>query len=49
MVVLKTRQAVPALNVETLNGSWSLSDQTPEHFTMLVFYRGCIARCVPSI
>ena len=40
MVVLKTRQAVPALNIETLNGPWSLSDQTPETFTMLVFYRG---------
>jgi peroxiredoxin len=40
MTVLKPRQAVPALNVETLQGQWSLSDQSPENFTMVVFYRG---------
>lgn len=40
MNVLKTRQAVPTLEVPTLKGPWSLSAQTPEHFTMLVFYRG---------
>lgn len=40
MIVLKPRQSVPALNVETLQGQWSLSDQSPEHFTMVVFYRG---------
>lgn len=40
MNVLKPRTAVPALNVETLQGPWVLSDQTPEHFTMVVFYRG---------
>ena len=40
MNVLKPRQAVPALEVETLNGSWSLADQNPENFTMVVFYRG---------
>jgi len=40
MNVLKPRQAVPALEVSTLNGPWSLSAQGPEHFTMLVFYRG---------
>jgi peroxiredoxin len=40
MNVLKPRQAVPALEVETLNGSWSMADQNPENFTMVVFYRG---------
>lgn len=40
MNVLKPRQAVPALEVSTLNGPWSLSSQQPDHFTMLVFYRG---------
>lgn len=40
MIVLKPRQAVPALEVATLKGPWSLSAQTPEHFTMVVFYRG---------
>ncbi|MDH5354621.1 MAG: AhpC/TSA family protein [Gammaproteobacteria bacterium] len=40
MNVLKPRQAVPALEVSTLKGPWSLSMQTPEKFTMLVFYRG---------
>lgn len=40
MNVLKPRQAVPVLEVSTLKGPWSLSAQTPENFTMLVFYRG---------
>lgn len=40
MKVLKPRQAVPALEVDTLEGSWSLADQNPENFTMVVFYRG---------
>ena len=40
MTVLKPRQAVPALQVSTLQGPWSLADQAPENFTMLVFYRG---------
>jgi peroxiredoxin len=40
MIVLKPRQSVPALNVETLQGPWSLSDQSPQNFTMVVFYRG---------
>jgi len=40
MIVLKPRQAVPALEVSTLQGPWSLSSQTPENFTMIVFYRG---------
>ena len=40
MTVLKPRQTVPALEVSTLQGPWSLGDQAPENFTMLVFYRG---------
>ena len=40
MNVLKPRQPVPALEVETLDGPWSLADQHPENFTMVVFYRG---------
>lgn len=32
---------VPGLNVDLINdGRWSLSDQSPESFTMVVFYRG---------
>ncbi len=35
------RQPVPALSVPTLGGGqWTLSQQQPEHFTMVVFYRG---------
>ena len=40
MNVLKPRQPVPALEVDTLSGPWALADQNPENFTMLVFYRG---------
>ena len=40
MNVLKPRMPVPALDVSTLNGSWSLAGQAPENFTMVVFYRG---------
>ena len=40
MNVLKPRQPVPALDIETLQGAWSLSAQKPENFTMIVFYRG---------
>ncbi len=40
MNVLKPREQVPALEVETLTGSWSLAGQSPENFTMIVFYRG---------
>ena len=40
MTVLKPRQPVPELNVSTLQGPWSLAEQTPENFTMVVFYRG---------
>jgi len=35
------RQAVPALEVPTVgDGTWRLADQTPERFTLVVFYRG---------
>jgi len=35
------RQPVPALEVETVGGgSWRLADQSPENFTLVVFYRG---------
>lgn len=30
----------PALDIETLGGPWSLAAQTPQNFTMIVFYRG---------
>ncbi|RED53775.1 peroxiredoxin-like family protein [Aestuariispira insulae] len=35
------RQPVPNLDVATVGGGrWKLSGQTPENFTMVVFYRG---------
>jgi peroxiredoxin len=35
------RQPVPALSVPTVDGgAWTLGDQSPENFTMIVFYRG---------
>ncbi|MGH8705991.1 MAG: peroxiredoxin-like family protein [Burkholderiales bacterium] len=38
---LVPRKPVPALEVDTLSGKrWKLSEQKPEQFTMLVFYRG---------
>ncbi len=38
---LYSRQPVPSLEVQTLGGGpWKLSDQRPENFTMVVFYRG---------
>lgn len=38
---LVPRQPVPGLSVQTLSGAeWTLSAQTPERFTMVVFYRG---------
>ena len=40
MNVLKPREPVPALEVETLGGPWSLAEQNPENFTVVVFYRG---------
>ena len=39
--MIKPRQAVPALEVATLDGgTWTLTEQSPENFTMVVFYRG---------
>jgi peroxiredoxin len=41
MVMVTPRQAVPALEVQTLEGGlWRLADQHPESFTLAVFYRG---------
>lgn len=41
MTQLLPRQPVPALDVPLLGGgTWSMADQTPENFTMVVFYRG---------
>lgn len=40
MIVLKPREAMPQLNLTTLDGTWSLQDQSPENFTLMVFYRG---------
>ena len=38
---LMPRQKVPSLSVPLVGGgTWSLADQTPESFTMVVFYRG---------
>ena len=38
---LLPRQRVPDLSLPLAGGgSWRLSDQKPEHFTMLAFYRG---------
>jgi peroxiredoxin len=35
------RQPVPDLSVPTLDGpTWTLSEQAPENFTLIVFYRG---------
>ncbi len=35
------RQPAPPLSVETLSGAkWTLSEQKPRNFTMVVFYRG---------
>lgn len=39
--MLKPRQPVPALDVPLVRGGrWRLADQHPDHFTMVVFYRG---------
>ncbi|RVU84664.1 AhpC/TSA family protein [Leucothrix sargassi] len=41
MVVLKPREEVPNLELNLVGGgTWSLHDQNPENFTMMVFYRG---------
>jgi peroxiredoxin len=39
--MIKPRQAIPPLEVASLDGgTWKLSEQSPENFTMVVFYRG---------
>lgn len=41
MTRLMPRQPVPALEVPTVDGPvWSLAAQKPEHFTLVVFFRG---------
>jgi peroxiredoxin len=41
IIPVMPRQSAPALSVSTVGGgNWSLADQTPENFTMVVFYRG---------
>ncbi len=41
LTALFPRQPVPDLAVPTVGGgTWRLADQWPEHFTMVVFYRG---------
>ncbi len=38
---LMPRQPVPALSLPLVGGgTWSLADQSPENFTLVVFYRG---------
>lgn len=40
-MTIKPRQPAPVLEVETVGGDrWSLAAQKPEHFTMIVIYRG---------
>jgi len=40
-VMLTPDAQVPSLRVPTLSGdTWNLAEQSPENFTMLVFYRG---------
>ena len=35
------RHPVPPLNLDTLDGDrWTLAERKPEHFTLVVFYRG---------
>jgi peroxiredoxin len=39
--MIKPRTKTPDLEVNLINGSlWKLSEQTPENFTLVVFYRG---------
>jgi len=41
MAHLMPRQPAPALTVDLLDGGvWTLADQQPEHFTLIIFYRG---------
>lgn len=39
--MLKPRQKTPELHIKLVNDSeWTLSKQSPEHFTLLIVYRG---------
>ena len=39
--MIKPTTAVPELSVEVVGGdTWRLSEQTPESFTLIEFYRG---------
>jgi len=39
--MIKPREKVPNINIELVNNTtWNLYDQTPENFTLIVFYRG---------
>lgn len=39
--MIKPREQAPELEIKLVNDtSWKLSAQSPEHFTMIVFYRG---------
>ena len=39
--MLKPRTPAPPLDAQLVSGAvWSLADQTPERFTLVVFYRG---------
>nr|WP_321223397.1 peroxiredoxin-like family protein [uncultured Psychroserpens sp.] len=39
--MIKPRTKTPDIHIDLVNGAkWKLSDQNPEHFTMVVFYRG---------
>ena len=40
MARLMPRRPVPALRVDTAEGPWELAGQSPERFSMVVFYRG---------
>jgi len=41
MTTLIPRQPVPELEIDTLDeGVWQLAERNPEHFTLVVFYRG---------
>ena len=40
-MAIKPKQKTPSLLFEILDGTtWELADQSPENFTMIVFYRG---------
>lgn len=39
--MIKPRTKTPDININLINDSkWNLKDQNPEHFTLVVFYRG---------